>query len=211
MKRTIRVEGTGKIKAKADHITLDFRLFTEDKVYEKAMTTSNEHYEKLAKSIVSAGFKRDDLKTKELKVMTKYDQEHDGKIYHQVFKGYEISYHLELSFALDLKKLNHLLGEISKQGSTPEFSISFSVSNDQEFRNEALAMAAQDAKNKAQVLAEAMGVKLGHIKHMGTMESTSGFTSKIQYPTMQMRAMNVDITPQDVENVEIVEITFHIL
>ena len=36
------------------------------------------------------------------------------------------------------------------------------------------------------------------------LENGEGFPSRIEYPTMKMRTMNLDITPQDVENVEIV-------
>lgn len=211
MKKTITVEGTGRVKTKPDLILMEFRLHSEDKDYEKAMALSDSHYEKLIKSLTNAGFALEDLKTKELKVLTQYNQEHDGKVYHQVFKGYEISYHLELSFGMDLKRLNALLGEIAKEGSTPEFSILFEVAKDKELKKEALARAAKEAKGRAEALAKAMGLKLGLVKEMRTLDSQTGFTSKIQYPTMQMRAMDVNLTPQDVENVEKVQITFYIL
>lgn len=211
MKRTIIVEGTGKVKAKPDLISLEFRLHSEDKEYEKAMEKSNEQYGKLSKSTENAGFKKEDLKTKEMKVLTLYEQEHDGRVYRQVFKGYEITYHLEITFALDLDRLNNLLGEIAATGSTPEFSVLFLVSDDKELRNEALALATEEARARGEVIAEAMGLKLGHIKKIITLENGAGFPSRIEYPTMKMRAMNLDITPQDVENVEKVQITFHIL
>ena len=211
MKRTIIVEGTGKVKAKPDLISLEFRLHSEDKEYEKAMEKSNEQYGKLSKSMENAGFKKEDLKTKEMKVLTLYEQEHDGRVYRQVFKGYEITYHLEITFALDLDRLNNLLGEIAATGSTPEFSVLFLVSDDKELRNEALALATEEARARGEVIAEAMGLKLGHIKKIITLENGAGFPSRIEYPTMKMRAMNLDITPQDVENVEKVQITFHIL
>ncbi len=211
MKRTIIVEGTGRVKAKPDLISLEFRLHSDDKEYEKAMEKSNEQYGKLSKSMENAGFKKEDLKTKEMKVLTLYEQEHDGRVYRQVFKGYEITYHLEITFALDLDRLNNLLGEIAATGSTPEFSVLFLVSDDKELRNEALALATEEARARGEVIAEAMGLKLGHIKKIITLENGAGFPSRIEYPTMKMRAMNLDITPQDVENVEKVQITFHIL
>ncbi len=211
MERTIIVEGIGKVKAKPDVILLDFRLLSEDKDYAKAMKHSESQYEKLSISIEGAGFARENLKTKEMKVLTKYDQEHDGMVYRQVFTGYEITYHLGLSFPMDLKRLNALLGEIAAQGSTPEFSILFDVEDDIEMKKEALIKAAEDAKGRAEALAEAVGLKLGHVGEMRTLDSQGGFPSRIEYPTMKMSAMDLNITPQDVENVEKVQITFHIL
>ncbi|NLB19852.1 MAG: SIMPL domain-containing protein [Clostridium sp.] len=211
MKRTIIVEGTGKVKAKPDLISLEFRLHSEDFDYEKAMGKSNSQYDKLTKGLKNAGFNKEDLKTKEMKVLTKYEQEHDGRVYRQIFKGYEITYHLEIMFTLDLNRLNGLLGEIAATGSTPEFSVLFLVSDDKELRNEALALATEEAKARGEVIAEAMGIKLGHIRKIKTLENGEGFPSRIEYPTMKMRTMNLDITPQDVENVEKVQITFHIL
>ncbi len=211
MNRTIVVEGTGKVFAKPDLILLDFRLQSEDKEYDKAMKLSESQYGKLEKSLQGAGFSKEDLKTKEMKVMTKFDQEHDGKVYRQVFTGYEITYHLGLSFPLDLGRLNNLLSEIAKEGATPEFSILFNVEDDMLMKREALTKAAEDAKGKAEALAEAMGLKLGHVGEIRTLDSQGGFPSRIEYPTMKMRAMDLNLTPQDVENAEKVQITFHIL
>lgn len=211
MKRRIVVEGTGKVKSKPDEISLQFRLLSEDEKYEKAMEKSEKKYNQLALSLVNSKFNKEDLKTKKMQVLTKYDQQHDGKVYRQVFKGYEISYDLEIRFPLDLNRLNALLGEIAKNGSTPEFSVEFRVEDDKKVRHEALALAAEDAKERAETLAEAMGVKLGHIKEIKTLYSEEGLGSKVLYPTMEMRSMDLDFTPQDVENVENVEITFQIL
>ncbi len=211
MNRTITVEGTGKVLGKPDRILLNFRLLSEDKEYEKAMVLSDSKYDKLLSSLEKAGLAKEELKTKEMRVLTKYDQEFDGKIYRQVFMGYEITYNLELSLGMDLKKLNSLLGEISKQGSTPEFSIIFDVKDDSPMKKEALGKAAQDAKTRADVLAEAMDLKLGEVMEMTTLDHQVGFSSKIEYPTMKMTAMDLDITPQDIENLESVKMTFQIL
>lgn len=138
MDKIIRVEGKGIIRRKPDVIRLSFNLKTENEKYEAAIIEYNEHNEKLVGAVTATGLMKEDIKTTNLHVGTHYEQEHDGKFYKNVFKGYQITSKLDLEMPMDLNKLSQLIEEITRGGTTPEFSITFGVSDEDRALEEAL-------------------------------------------------------------------------
>ena len=211
MDKIIRVEGKGIIRRKPDVIRLSFNLKTENEKYEVAIIEYNEHNEKLVGAVTATGLMKEDIKTTNLHVGTHYEQEHDGKFYKNVFKGYQITSKLDLEMPMDLNKLSQLIEEITRGGTTPEFSITFGVSDEDRVLEEALKEAVLDARKKAKILAEAMEVKLGHVKVVTAVNEDQIFNpSRVDMP-MAMKSMEMDVTPRDVEMERRVEVIYEIL
>jgi len=211
MDKIIRVEGKGIIRRKPDVIRLSFNLKTENEKYEAAILEYNEHNEKLTSAVAATGLTKEDIKTTNLHVGTHYEQEHDGKFYKNVFKGYQITSKLYLEMPMDLNKLSKLIEEITRRGTTPEFNITFGVSDEGSAMEEALKEAVLDARKKAKILAEAMEVKLGHVKVVTAVNEDHILNpSRVDMP-MAMKSMEMDVTPREVEMERRVEVIYEIL
>lgn len=162
MDRIITVKGIGTASVKPDFISITLNIVSKDMEYTKSVENANKRIELLQEAVVSSGFSKEDLKTLSFDVHTHYDGETDEKgRYRHVFAGYECRYTLKLSFDMDAKKLAETLTAISAGGANAEFSIKFTVKNPERINAELLRSATENARQKAEVLCAASGVKLG--------------------------------------------------
>lgn len=211
MDHTISVHGKGIVRRKPDVIELNFNLKFEDEHYQKALDLYNEGYDQFISAVTLAGILKEDMKTANLHVDTRYEQEHDGRNYRSVFKGYMITSSLYLEIPMDLTLLSKVIEKISERGTTPEFTLTFGVKHEEKELDEALREAALDARRKGMVLAETLGLTLGHVKSvMALGEDNITFHSRVEMPR-EMRAMEMDISPREVEFERVVEVVFELL
>lgn len=162
MDKTITVRGVGTASVKPDFITVTLNIVSKDKEYSKSVENANKRIGLLQNSVVSSGFAKEDLKTLSFNVRTNYEGETDehGR-YRNVFAGYVCNYTLKLSFDMDAKRLAETLTAISDSGADAEFSIKFTVKDPEKISAELLKSAAENARQKAEVLCEASGATLG--------------------------------------------------
>ena len=209
MERTIAVKGTGTVAAAPDQIELSMNLSVLDPDYGAAAESADKKSAALRTAVKDAGFPADALKTTNYNVGTEYRGVHDPATgeYRQEFAGYRIQHGLLLSFPLDLEKLSALLGLIGECGAEPELSIRFSVKDPEAVRKQALESAAANAREKAQILAAASGVKLGELLSVRydwadvRLESATMFDAgngMAQRPRMMKASFAADMTPQDI-------------
>jgi len=162
MERTITVRGIGTASVKPDYIVISLNIVSKDMDYSKSVENANKRIELLQNAVVSSGFKKEDLKTLSFNVRTNYEGETDehGR-YRNVFAGYVCRYTLKLSFGMDAKLLAETLTAISASGADAEFSIKFTVKDPEKISAELLRSATENARQKAEILCEASGAKLG--------------------------------------------------
>ena len=204
--KTITVKGMGRVSVKPDLIVLSMRLETEDKEYDKTMQLAAERIEQLNKSLEAIGFEKQSVKTTNFYVRTDYESVRDKNgSYKNVFKGYVCSHNLKVEFDFDTDRLAKALSAISDCVAKPEFSISFTVKAPANVSVELLKSAASNAKEKAEILCAASGVKLGELisidYNWGEINVNSDTEYKIESRCM-MKAeaglSNIDIQPDDV-------------
>ena len=80
---------------------------------------------------------------------------------------------MKIEFEANNKMLGRVLYTLSKSTSYPSFSISYTVSNPEKYKNKLLENAINNSKEKAIVLANASGVKLGNILSIDYSWTTS--------------------------------------
>lgn len=156
--KTITVKGVGTASIKPDYITIMLRIASKDKDYSKSIDNANERIAMLQKSITSIGFVKEDLKTLMFRVGTFYDN--DVK---KQKATYVCNYSLKLSFDLDTNLLAQALNAISDSGADANFNIQFTVKNPERVNQELLKSAAENARQKAEILCAAAGVNLGEL------------------------------------------------
>ncbi len=161
--REITVKGIGSLSVPVDWVILSLTLEELNKDYKAGYANFENHICALQEAVASAGFKKTDLKTTEITVTTKYESVKKNGTYIEEFIGYRFRNDLKLAFNFDSKKLGIVLQAIGNSGVTPRINIDFSVNDKEAVKNRLLASAAKDAKQKAIILCEAMGVKLGKL------------------------------------------------
>lgn len=204
--KTITVKGMGRVSVKPDWIAIAIRLETKDKEYDKTMNAAAERIECLDQTLEEAGFDKKAVKTTNFNVRTEYEHVKDKNgSYQSVFAGYVCTHHLKIEFDFDTKRLAKVLSAISHCLAVPEFSISFTVKDPAAINGDLLKSAAQNAKEKAEILCSASGVKLGELVSIGYDWGEIDVRSDTDYKIegrcmMQAEAClsNIEIEPDDI-------------
>lgn len=161
--RTIRITGKGNLKIHPDITRITITLTGLYKDYAEALQRSSEDTEKL-KDIVSVfGFERKDLKTVNFSVDTEYESYRENNEYKQRFAGYRYRHTMKIDFESDNDRLGKILYSLGNSALNPEFSISYTVKDQEAAKNSLLEKAVADANQKALVLTNAAGVSLKEI------------------------------------------------
>ena len=164
MERTITVKGVGKATMKPDQVVIRLSFEATDKIYEQAMALAAQQVADLKQAFANAGFEKDVLKTTDFDIRTDYDRvkdRHDNYI--SVFAGYECSHRAKVVFDWKPELLAKALGAIAASMVNPTINIDFTVKNPAAVSDMILQDATRNAKQKAQILCDAAGVKLGQL------------------------------------------------
>ena len=167
MGRTMRVTGKGKLSVKPDTICLAIEAEGVFPDYEKTIKESADQTKVLRESLEKSGLSGKELKTKHFSIQAEYESyrdKHDD--YKRRFVGYKFAHHTEIRFPNDNKQLGRTLYELSQCPVEVEFTISYTVSNPEDVKNELLKKAVEDSKTKAEILAKSAGVNLGEIERI---------------------------------------------
>ena len=162
MNRTITVRGTGKISAQADEVILRMNLTARDRDYAAAARKAEAQAQALESALQGAAFPPSALKTADFNVNTEYEnvKGEDG-VFRNVCKGFVCCRRLEMRFPFAQDRLSAALQALSACNALPEISLSFTVSDRDALRRQALQAAAKNAREEAEILCDAAGVRLG--------------------------------------------------
>ena len=164
MDRTIKVTGTGNISVKPDITIISMEMSMVKPTYEEAVKASADASLFIRKIVEYLGFDRDSLRTTDFSIDTHYVSHYDANNnHHSKFDGYKFNQTLKLTFDSDNKTLGRVLYELSKIPYEVEMSIYYGVKDIESQKNILLKNAIKDAKAKAEIIAEASGVKLGEV------------------------------------------------
>lgn len=164
MNRLITVKGTGSVSAKPDLIIITISLESKRREYERTMSLAAKSVKVLQAAVQSAGFDKNDLKTTSFNISTHYREYRDkDENYRSLFDGYICKQGLKLEFDFDTEVMSKVLTAIAKAPIDPKFNIEFSIKDKAAISEELLMSAAENAKQKAEILAKASKVTLGEL------------------------------------------------
>ncbi len=218
--KTIQVKGMGNVTAKPDYIVLSLSIKSKEKEYASAMEGASKKINLLKAAVSNLGFEENSLKTTHFNVSTEYDNKRDLQGgYQRIFSGYVCSYQLKLSFDFDSKLLAQALSEISSSQANPELSIAFTVKDCEAVKKQLLKNAAVNAREKAEILCQASGVKLGQLvnidynwKEINILSPTLYQVEESIQPLMAAnRSSAVEIEPDDIDISDSVAFVWEIL
>ena len=182
MERTITVQGNGKISVRPDWIELRITLNTLNPVYGEMIRDSEEKLSQIQNSVVQSGFSEDVLKTLHYSVHPEYTSRMDESgEYKEYFQGFRCTHELQLSFPLSMEELDKVMSALSACSGEPGLQVHFTVKDTEVLSSQLLALAAEDARKKAEALCSASGVRLGALLQIRSGNMHSEWNSPTLY------------------------------
>ena len=183
-RHSITINGEGEVIGTPDVVTIQLGLVTEkisiDEAQAENTKTMNEIIEKLKNE---HNVEKKDMQSSNYNISPRYDW-NGGK---RELKGYTVSQNLNLKIR-KMDRINEVLKLAGRHNLNQVNNLQFLIDDPEELRQEARIKAIQNAKEKAENLAEIMDVKLGKVLSF----SESG-GSPI-YPIMKNYALAEDMT-----------------
>ena len=205
MERTIRVRGSAKASATPDYIIITMTLEATEREYDKAVGKASAMLDAAEQAVVECGFAKDDLKTTRYNVSAQYRsvRTQDGT-YREEFSGYCVSHSLLLGFDFSSQRLSAVLSSIASGIAEPRLNVRFTVKDTDALSSALLSATAKNAREKARILADASGVKLGELLSVEYGAAEHDFSSRAEFALEERCMMKADcaprnFTPEDIE------------
>jgi uncharacterized protein len=164
--RTLRVDGTGEAKAEPDEAWVDLAVETTGPTVNAAGEENARRMERVIAALVAAGLPRKELDTRNYSVYPEYtqpDPQSEPKL-----RGYRANNSLSVHVR-ELPRLGDLIDRALAAGANRVDGVRFALSHEEAVRAEALRQAVEHARRTAEVLASALGVRIGAVLEASTV------------------------------------------
>lgn len=153
--RTITVTGTGIVDIAPDTADITFGVYSQNESLEAAQDDNSERLEAIMQTFTDAGIPQEDVATSNYSVNVINEYDRDGNLIGLL--GYEVWSSLTVTIR-DTAIVGTVLDDAVGAGANEINSISFYVDNTDAAASQARAAAIEDARAKADEMAEASGV-----------------------------------------------------
>ena len=151
----ITVNGTGEVRVSADTAIISLGVNARDKDVLKAQQRVNETIAAIRTALIEQGVKEENINTDFINIYPLYDYSNDQ----EQLAAYNASSTLAIKVT-DMESVGTLIDVCFAAGANTLNGISFSASETEEAKTEVMKKAVTDAKKKAEILAEASGLKI---------------------------------------------------
>ncbi len=157
--RTIVISGTGKIIATPTIAVSNIGLVTQKADVASAQAENTDRMNKMVAALQTLGIAAADVQTAQYQINPNYsyDQKTGSTI-----TGYSVTQSLEVKIR-DLTKISAVLAKAGELGANQVNGVTFTIDEPSNLQAQAREKAVADAKEKAQKLADQLGVHLGKI------------------------------------------------
>jgi len=155
----ITVNGTGEVRVSADTAIISLGVNARDKDVLKAQQRVNETIAAIRTALIEQGVKEENINTDFINIYPLYDYSNDQ----EQLAAYNASSTLAIKVT-DMESVGSLIDVCFAAGANTLNGISFSASETEEAKTEVMKKAVTDAKKKAEILAEASGLKITGIE-----------------------------------------------
>ena len=183
--KTIRVTGTAQLKLRPDVTVVTMTLQGTEPEYSKALNRASREAETLRDVLERLHFEREELKTLSFHVNAEYEGYEEAGVWKQRFTGYRFEHMLKVSFDSENERLGEVLTALADSAVSPMLQLSYAVKDPESVKKTLLTEAVADAREKAQILAEAAGAKL---KELQSVDYSSGEVRFDACPTHMLDA-----------------------
>lgn len=155
--KTIKVQGIGVVVAESNQGKISAKVVTTDMSADDAIVNNGTQVQALVDALNTVGIGGNDIQTTSFSFRPEYRWDNGGYI----FEGYSVSSGLSITLTNN-SIMGPVLDLIVDVGVTQINNVSFSSVDVEELKQQALINATNDARSKAQILADASGVTLGN-------------------------------------------------
>ena len=155
----ITVTGTGETRVSADTAVISLGVSARDKDVLKAQQKVNETIAAIRKALAEQGVKEENINTDFMNIYALYDYSNDQ----EQLAAYNANSTLAIRVT-DMENVGKLIDAAFAAGANTLNGISFSASDTEAAKAESMRTAVEDAKTKAEILAEAAGLKITSIE-----------------------------------------------
>ena len=166
--RTITVSGEGKIIAKPDLARVSLSVVSTGATVQAVSDDNNQKMAAIAQEIKNLGIKAEDIQTSQYNLYPQYD--YNTPIYYEggvrtdapKILGYNLSQSLDVRIR-DLNLIDQVLDKGTAAGANQVGALSFEIDDDGALKQDARDQAFKIAREKADKMAQAAGVKIGRV------------------------------------------------
>lgn len=155
---TITINGEGKVTAIPDIAQVSLGIQTEKKKVLDAQKENTEKMNEIIKELKGMDIEAKDIKTTSYNIYPRYDWVEGTRI----LRDYQVSQNVTVKIR-DLDKIGAILDMAGRLGANQVGSLSFTIDEPEQLRQEAREKALVNAREKAEALAKVAGVKLGKL------------------------------------------------
>lgn len=170
--RVIRVSGNATVSLSADTASIQIGVTTRKESVQEAQEENALLMNAVIEAILKIGVEEKDISTSQFDVFSTYEYVPDANGREIEKKFFQVSNMLHVTIR-ELDKVGAVLDTAVEAGANTTYGITFSSSKENEAYQKALTRAVEDAANKAQILADAAGKKLGDLFFMDASQQNS--------------------------------------
>ena len=158
MPRTLSVEGIGDVFVKPDIAKISFNLSKTNLDFKSAVSDLNADINKLTKALKKVGVDEKEIYSSSYSVNKEF--KHNYKTNEKTFIGFKVSHIIFVESKSETKEINKIFNALLSSVNDLELRLNFTVKDVEKHKSQMLKNAISDAKFKAEIMAEASGVKL---------------------------------------------------
>ncbi len=185
---TLTVSGEATVSAPPDMATIRVGVETGGETAAEALSANNAEAARMIETLKAAGIAHKDIQTGTLRVEPRYaDMQRTKPGEAPAVVGYRVVNEVAVTVR-DLDSIGGMLDRVVGAGANRIDAIRFGLSDDAALGDEARQKAVAEARRRAEVLAEAAGVRLARV-----LSITDGGGGPRPVPGMMMRAEAMDV------------------
>lgn len=206
---TITIEGTGKVSATPDVAVVNLGVTSEGRSVKDVQRQNTEKMNSIIAALKAMDIVAKDIQTSNYNISPKYDWS-NGR---QNILGYIVSQNVTVKIR-NLDKTGDVLAKAGELGMNQAGGVQFTIDEPQKLQEEARGKAIDDAKKKAEQLAEKLGLRV--VKVVTFSEGSQGYPTPMpMYKTMDAMvnaesAPAPDIQAGSLDVVSNVSVTFEV-
>lgn len=170
---SIRVTGTGEVRATPDQATADFGVETVAATAREAAAQNAQRMEQVIAALVRAGVPRERIETRDYNVFPEHDPRPQMEGGEPRIRGYRVMNTVSAT-THEVGRVGGLIDAALGAGANRVHGVRFGLRDPQRYRAQAIAEAARRARADAEALASAMGVTLGQAREASTADVAHG-------------------------------------
>lgn len=215
---TIKVMGQGEMKFAPDVTRVSVDIDALHTTYQEAFEAGAKNTNHIKDILAEHGLERDLAKTSRFDVnMHRVHKKVERGEWQWIVRGYKIRQTFLIELEMGCPQLTSLLDQIGREMAGVEIELGFAVSNTEDARLKVIEDAVKDAQKKAEVMATALGKKLGDVSSVryGNLveEYYNGrvYDQCLASPGSMCEAAPMDLTPADLSGCANVEVVWNLL